>query len=165
MEETKLTVEKTEKTEKKVDKKQLKKSLDDAKAARDKLATELSKKVYLVEGKAKMGEKLLDFLENEAKWTSQESLGVVRAHADLKSAIKKSKKGELYLQGLCVEAIAYFLNKAEGIGLEEATSFKDMFTSINSALGQAREDQTKLERLDQEWQQASIAHEQGVNIE
>lgn len=162
MEETQLTVEK-EVT--KVDKAQLEESLNNAKAARDEFANELNKKVYLIEGKAAIGNQLLSFLEAEAKWTSQESLGVVRAHEDLSTAIKGIKKGELYLHGLCIEAVAYFLSKCDGAGLSKAIEYRDMFTPINAALGQVRQDQQKLEALDHSWQQASLAFEQGVTIE
>lgn len=165
MEEVKLTVEKTEKKESKVDKAQLEEALNEAKAARDEFANELNKKVYLIAGKAEVGNQVLNFLESGAKWTSQESLGVVRAHEDLTSALKGIKRGELYLHGLCIEAVAYFLSKADGMGLEKAIEYRDMFTPVNAALGQVRKDQHKLESLDHQWNQATLAFEQGVTIE
>jgi hypothetical protein len=122
---------------------------------------ELEKKVYLVPGKKKTADAILNFLENDAKFAAHESLGICKAHEDVKKSMPKGKS-EFYLGSLCIEAVAYYLSKHEGIGLVAATQFKDhLFMPINTAMAVIQEDKKKAEGLQMEWAAAA----QGVDVE
>lgn len=135
--------------------------IDAAKEAYDNFGKELQAKVYLVPGGKTTGNAIVKFLEENAEWSAHESLGIVRAHEDVSSALKKTKK-ELFLGGLCVEAVAYYISKANGVGLIEAKQFKDnLFMPINEAMAKIQEDKKAAEALQLEWAAAA----QGVEVE
>ena len=151
-----MTIEKGN-AEPKVDQKRI----DAAKEAFETFGKGMEGKVYLVPGGKTTADAIANFLENKATWAAHESLGIVRAHEDIKSASKGSKK-ELYLSGLCIEAVAYYVSKATGQGLEEAKVFKDnIFMPINDAMAKINEDKKRAEELQYEWAAAA----QGVEVE
>ena len=114
------------------------KRVEDARNAFEKFGKELDGKVYLVPGGKTTSDAILDFLENKAGFSAHESLGIVRAHEDV-TAAAKSKKKELFVSGLCVEAVAYYVSKATGVGLKEAQEFKDhLFMPINEAMAKIK---------------------------
>jgi hypothetical protein len=122
---------------------------------------ELQSKVYLLPGGAKTTNAILEFLETKAEFAAHESLGIVKAHDDVTKAKAKSKK-ELFLSSLCIEAVAYYVSKASGVGLKEATTFKDdLFMPINEAMARINEDKKALEELKTVWAAAA----QGVELE
>lgn len=135
--------------------------VEKAKTAFENFGKELDGKVYLVPGGATTANAILSFLENKATFAAHESLGIVRAHEDVTGATKKNKK-ELFLTGLCIEAVAYYVSKATGVGLAEAKAFKDeLFMPINEAMAKINEDKKTAEALQLEWAAAA----QGVNVE
>ena len=135
--------------------------VENAKNAFVEFGKELEGKVYLVPGGKTTATAILSFLENKAEFAAHESLGIVRAHEDVTKAFKNNKN-ELFLTGLCVEAVAYYVSKAGGVGLAEAKAFKDeLFMPINEAMAKINEDKKKAEALQLEWAAAA----QGVNVE
>lgn len=153
----------TKKVKMEISKKAANKKIDNAKseAAHKKFkefSEELENKVYLVEGDHKH---LLNFLSDEAKWTSHEALGVIRAYEDIQDAHKKNSK-QLFLSALAIEALAYYISNKSGQGLEQARSFRDnIFIPINNAMSSINEDRKKLEALQLDWASAS----QGIELE
>jgi hypothetical protein len=132
-----------------------------AKEAYDSFGKELQTKVYLVPGGKTTGDAIVKFLEENAEWSAHESLGIVRAHEDVSAQLKKNKK-ELFLGGLCVEAVAYYISKASGTGLIAAKQFKDnLFMPINEVMAGIQEDKKTAEGLQLEWAAAA----QGVEVE
>jgi len=156
--ETTLKIEKSpEETVSAVDQKKVKKT----QKAFEAFQKELETKVYLIPGGNETANAILRFLENKAEWAAHESLGIVRAHEDVSKSVS-SKKKDLFLEGLCVEAVAYYISKASGVGLKEATDFKDfLFMPINEAMAKINEDKKKSESLQYEWAAAA----QGVEVE
>ena len=79
----------------------------------------------------------------------------------MSASVKKNKK-ELFLGGLCVEAVAYYISKASGTGLIAAKQFKDnLFMPINEVMAAIQEDKKTAEGLQLEWAAAA----QGVEVE
>lgn len=154
--------------EKKASKKDLEKNVENLKNELIELQEEVDKKEYLVNGGETFGQEVKNYLANDAKWTAQESLGIVRAHEDLSTAIENIKKGktkELMLSNLCIEAISYFLSKREGTGLESAQRFSKLYAAFNEALAGVRKDSQKIEALKQKLEYAQQALDHGVNTE
>jgi len=97
-----------------------------------------SKKKYLVDGKKKTQEALERFLVEDAVWKSHEALGVIKAHEEVKEGLKKN---ELFLSGLCIEALAFYIDKHQGTGLKYAQEFKNnLFMPINEVYGKVQGD-------------------------
>lgn len=137
------------------------KKVNAAREAFIKFGQELEKKVYLVPGKKNTAESMLNFLENDAKFAAHESLGICKAHEDIMKSVPKGKD-EFFLGSLCIEAVAYYLSKHEGVGLIAATQFKDnLFMPINTAMASIQEDKKTAEGLQTEWAAAA----QGVNVD
>lgn len=106
---------------------------------------ELSDKKYLVDGGSKTQEIILSFLDNEAKWKSHEALGVIKAFEETEKGLKNK---ELFLSGLCIEAIAYYVDKVEGAGLKSAKRFsEDLFKPVNEVYGKVQYDRQELKKL------------------
>lgn len=157
-----------EKAETKPSKEELEKHLESLKSELSDLQSEIEKKEYLVNGGESFGLTVKMYLEDEAKWTAQESLGVVRAHEDLMTAIQNIKKGktkELMLSNLCIEAISYFLSKRDGVGLESAKKFSEIYGAFNEALSNVRTDSQRIEALKQRVEFATQSVEHGVDAE
>lgn len=104
-----------------------------------------SRKKYLVSGGKNTQKSILDFLTTKAKWKSQESLGVIKAFDEVETGMDKK---ELFLSGLCIEAIAYFIDKNEDFGLESARSFSEnIFRPINEAYGKVQKDRQEIKTM------------------
>jgi len=152
-----LVIEKTKKEKDKLKEEKIKK----AKEEYENFQKELEKKMYLVEGGKITADYLIYFLEKEAEWKGGEALGVVKAHEDVVKAIKENEK-QLFLSALCIEAIAYYISKKSGIGLQEAKEFKNnIFMPINEAMGKINADREKLKELEYNW----AALSQGIETE
>jgi hypothetical protein len=137
-----------------------------AKQAYDDFVTSLNNKVYLIAGGKKTGKALMTFLENDAEWSAHEALGIVRAYDDIESGMEKKGKSKLFLSPLCIEAIAYYISKANGRGLASAKKYKDtIFMPINEAMQRFNEDKKQLEELQETWNLAVQANTHNVNIE
>lgn len=110
---------------------------------------EISQKFYLVEGGAAIGERLIKFLTKEAKWKFTEAIGVVEATKELFAATAKAKTDkDLMLQVLPLEALWFFINKVEGVGLPEAQYYNDnLLKPIAEALGQVKADRDSVNQL------------------
>ncbi len=133
--------------------------LDKAKQKFEDFANTLQAKEYLIDGGEATQDSVLKFLSNDAKFVSHEALGIVKAHADVKSGLTD---GKLFLSFLAVEALSYYLSKHEGKGLSEATEFKEgLFDPINDAMARINEDKKTYENLQKEWAAAA----QGIKVE
>ena len=89
------------------------KALEDAEKALDKLREETSTKKYLIEMDQTGIDGLLVFIQELAPWKFTEGLGIIEVEKEL---ITCSKKGKLFISGLAIEAIYYYLSKVEGKG-------------------------------------------------
>lgn len=110
---------------------------------------ELETKYYIVQGGAAAGEKLINFVKNEAQWKFTEAVGIVEMTKEIQKAIDKAKDGkELFLQVLPLEALWFFINKVEGVGLEKATYFHDhLIKPVGEALSRVKADREKINEL------------------
>lgn len=110
---------------------------------------EISEKYYLVEGGAAIGERFIKFLTKEAKWKFTEAVGVIEATKEVMAAtaIAKTSK-DLLLQVLPLEALWFFINKMEGVGLPEAQYFVDnLLKPVAETLGQVKFDREAVNEL------------------
>jgi hypothetical protein len=110
---------------------------------------EIETKYYIVQGGAAAGQKLLDFVKNEAQWKFTEAVGIVEMTKEIQKAIDKAQEGkELFLQVLPLEALWFFINKVEGVGLEKATYFHDhLIKPVGEALSRVKADRDKVNDL------------------
>jgi hypothetical protein len=147
-----LTIEKAPKTPIDVDGKleKRKKLLDILKKKLEDLDTELENKLYLVEGKQEIAEKLKNFIINEAEWKFSESIGIIQTEEDLSKCIKdlsSGKRKELMLSNLAIEAIYYFLTKVTGKGIETSKTYLELLKPISDSLSRAKADKEKKDQL------------------
>jgi hypothetical protein len=123
------------------------------------LKAENKKKVYGINVKDEETKKIiLDYLENEVEWRYMESFGIPKIHASVKK--EKVKNGNIYLGGLEVEALSFYLSKANGKGMEAAERFLKMKEALDPAYKLREADNRKENNL----MQTLEALKQGINI-
>lgn len=110
---------------------------------------ELETKYYIVQGGADAGQKLLNFVKNEAQWKFTEAVGIVEMTKEIQKAIDKAKDSkELFLQVLPLEALWFFINKVEGVGVEKAAYFHEhLIKPVGEALSRVKTDRDKINDL------------------
>lgn len=121
----------------------LQKEIDDRTA-------EMNTKFYIVEGNVARGEQLIKFLTEKAQWKFTEAIGVVEAVKEITEAVNKAKarNGQLFLQILPLEALWFFINKVEGVGLAEADYYQsNLVKPIGEALSRVKNDRDSINQL------------------
>ena len=135
----------------------------------EKAEKDLTTKLYIVEGGKVAGESISDFLTNKAQWKFSEALGVVEAVKQVNDSIDKIKTGktkEFMITSLPLEAIYYFMTKAEGTGLAEAESFVlSVLKPVTDALQRSKQDRDVLDQLVRDRGTLESAIDSGVDLE
>lgn len=96
-----------------------KEALEDAENELEMLRDEIQKKKYLIDLKKEDITMIQKFIVNDAPWKFTECLGIIEVEKDLNDAVKS---GKLYINGVAIEAIYYYMSKVEGKGKETDTS-------------------------------------------
>jgi len=135
----------------------------------EKTELDLTTKLYIVEGGAVAGESILNFLTNKAQWKFSEALGVVEAVKQVNDSLDKIKTGktkEFMITSLPLEAIYYFMTKAEGTGLAEAEDFVlGILKPVTDALQRSKTDRDALDQLVRDRGTLESAIDSGVDLE
>lgn len=110
---------------------------------------EMETKLYIVEGGAEVGEKLLKFVTEEAQWKFTEAIGVVEMTKEIEDSVANAKGGkQLFLRVLPLEALWFFINKVEGKGLEQAKYYAtNLLKPIGDALARVKADRDAINDL------------------
>jgi len=126
-----------------------KKELDILQTEIDNRNRELETKLYIVEGGAAAGEAFIKFATKEAKWKFTEAIGIVEMLKEIEVAVANAKDGkQLFLRILPLEALWFFINKVEGIGLEDAKYYSDMLLKpVGDALARVKTDRESINEL------------------
>ena len=105
---------------------------------------------------------LVKFITEKAHWKFTEALGVQQVFKKLEECKRqKLKNGCIFISALEVDAIHYFLSKAEGFGLAEAEFFLSILKPMNETIKLLTADRKQLEKLTQQ----IAAYENGINID
>ena len=135
----------------------------------EKAEKDLTTKLYIVEGGKVAGDSISDFLTNKAQWKFSEALGVVEAVKQVNDSLDKIKTGktkEFMITSLPLEAIYYFMTKAEGTGLAEAESFVlSVLKPVTDALQRSKQDRDVLDQLVRDRGTLESAIDSGVDLE
>jgi hypothetical protein len=122
---------------------------------------EYEKKVYLIPQGAGTLKALKLFMEERVEWTGAQFMGVVRVVEEIDKEIN-TKKRKKFLSGICIEAIAYFVQNYKAVGYEWARQFGDtIFKPTDELMRKLKEDRQKLMDLERE----AAAAEQGIKVE
>jgi hypothetical protein len=110
---------------------------------------EMETKLYIVEGGAETGEKFLKFVTEEAQWKFTEAIGVVEMTKEIEDAVANAKGGkQLFLRVLPLEALWFFINKVEGVGLEKAKYYaNNLLKPVGDALARVKADRDAINEL------------------
>jgi hypothetical protein len=110
---------------------------------------EMETKLYIVEGGAETGENLLKFVSEKAQWKFTEAIGVVEMTKEIEDAAANAKGGkQLFLRVLPLEALWFFINKVEGVGLEEAKYYStNLLKPVGDALARVKADRDAINEL------------------
>ena len=110
---------------------------------------EMETKLYIVEGGSETGEKLLKFVTEEAQWKFTEAIGVVEMTKEIEDATANAKGGkQLFLRVLPLEALWFFINKVEGVGLEKAKYYAmNLLKPVGDALARVKADRDAINEL------------------
>jgi hypothetical protein len=126
-------------------------------------------KLYIVEGGKEAGESILGFLTNKAQWKFSEALGIVEAVKQVSQSLEKIKTGktkEFMITSLPLEAVYYFMTKAEGTGLVEAEEFVlSILKPVTDALQRSKQDRDLLDQLIRDRGTLESAIDSGVDLE
>lgn len=105
---------------------------------------------------------LVNFITEKAHWKFTEALGVQQVFKKLEECKKhKLKNGCIFIGALEVDAIHYFMSKAEGQGLNEAEFFLSILKPMNETIKLLTADRKQIEKLTQQ----IAAYENGINID
>jgi hypothetical protein len=110
---------------------------------------EMETKLYIVEGGSEVGEKLLKFVTEEAQWKFTEAIGIVEMTKEIEDAVANAKGGkQLFLRILPLEALWFFINKVEGVGLEKARYYAaNLLKPVGDALARVKADRDAINEL------------------
>ena len=121
------------------------------------------KKVYGIELNEETRLDILDYMNNDVEWTFMEAVGVPKICGAIEK--EKVKNGVMYLPGLELEALAFYLSKYKGKGKEAAVKFLAMNEAINAAYGMRAGDNKVESTLKQKYDYLKGAYEQGLTAE
>lgn len=121
------------------------------------------KKVYGIELNEETRQNILDYMTNDVEWSFMEAVGVPKICDAIKK--EKVKNGVMYLPGLELEALAFYLSKYKGKGRAEADKFLAMNEAINEAYGMRSGDNKTESTLKQKYDYLKGAYEQGLSVE
>jgi len=107
--------------------------VDEVQKEYDATKADNKKKVYGVELSAETRQDIIDYMTNDVEWSFMEAVGIPKIVAAVNK--EQIKNGSMYLPGLELEALAFYLSKCKGKGLEAAEKFLAMNEAINEAYG------------------------------
>lgn len=116
----------------------------------DKAQSDFETKRHNLDGGLQIAENLLNFINNDAKWVSAEALGVIEVVKTLEEQIKEikaKKQKNVFLQVLPIEAIHYFLKKAENTGYEKAKQYMEIYEPIAQLMQKVNQEYSNLQNL------------------
>lgn len=107
--------------------------VDEVQTEYDATKADNKKKVYGVELSDETRQDIIDYMTNDVEWSFMEAVGIPKIVAVVNK--EQIKNGSMYLPGLELEALAFYLSKYKGKGLKEANKFLAMNEAINEAYG------------------------------
>lgn len=124
----------------------------------EQLKEDNKKKVYGLPVKNETTKKIFsDFIEFDVEWKYMEAFGIPKI---LKALQKEIKNGQIYLNGIEIEALSFYLMKANGKGAESAQKFLKMKDIVDAAYNLRIADNRKENAMEQNL----AALEQGINV-
>ena len=138
--------------------------VDKVKSELEEVKTENKKKVYSLEVKTEHNKaELLEYLDNDVIWENTQAYGISKVYDAL--AKEDIKDGKVYLGGLEVEALAFYLSKAKGQGKLSAERWVRMNDAIAVAYELRARDNQKINNLDMKLNHLMSALEQGIAVD
>lgn len=133
--------------------------IDRLTAEYESLKKENAEKVYGLPVKDETVRQLfIDFIDNDVEWKYMESFGIPKIHAALMR--EDIKNGKIYLKGIEVEALSFYLMKAHGKGRKSAERFLKMKESVDEVYKIREADNRKENNL----LHSVEALKQGINV-
>ena len=125
--------------------------VDHFKKKLDEKRKELSKKVYAVPMDSSCFASYKKYITEEAEWSSTEALGIIEISKSIDKIEKDGIKDNMvYLGALTIEASHYFIGKNKGKGLVEAQNFIKLYKSFDLVLGEIKEDNEEIKKIQME---------------
>jgi len=140
-----------------------KQMVDSVKSELDATKADNKKKVYGLEVTEELKASLLSYMTNDVEWTFMEAVGIPKICKALEK--EKIKNGSIYIGGLELEALAFYLSKAKGKGRAKAEHFLAMNACVNEAYGLRAEDNKTESTLQKKYEYLNGAYEQGLAVE
>jgi len=140
-----------------------KEMVDNVKSEYEALKAENKTKVYGIEVKTEANlDNLIEFFDKDVEWEGTQCIGVPRIYDALKK--EKIKDGHIYLPGMEVEALAFFLSKAKGKGRERAMMFADLNKAIGMSYELRAQDNKREDLLEKKLDGLMMAYEHGLQM-
>ena len=110
-----------------------------------------SNKFYAVKLSPNILHGLIDFISTHAEWVQTESLGIIEIHKTLMQIKDEGVKNDtIFMKGLPITALHYFLSKQRGKGLKEAKTFISLYKPISLAHSEVEKDNLEIQNLEKE---------------
>jgi len=116
------------------------------------LIKENESKKYLIDINKKDIEVLNSFILKDAPWKFTEALGIIEVEKEMKKAIKE---GKLFISGVPIEAIYYYMSKVEGSGknvngeaFQTVETYLRILKGITQGLEKVKVDSEKLKQAE-----------------
>jgi len=137
--------------------------VEDVKKQLDELIATNKVKVYGLDVKTQdTVTNILEYLEYDVEWTHMEAFGIPKVIAAISK--EKIKNGCIYLKGLEVEALTFYLSKAKGKGLVSANKFLSMQNAIESSYTLRTQDNKEVMNTQMKYESLKEAYDQGIAV-
>lgn len=137
--------------------------VDEAKAELDAFKKENKTKIYGVEVKTESVKNfILKFLDEDIEWSHMEGYGIPKVY----DAVKKEqiKNGSIYLKGIELEALAFYISKFKGKGRQAAIHFASVHNAVDPAYTLRVKDNQKEFNLTKKLESLMDALGMGISI-
>lgn len=137
--------------------------VDDAKAELDAFRKENKTKIYGVEVKTEsIKNTILKFLDEDIEWSHMEGYGIPKVY----DAVKKEqlKNGNIYMKGIEIEALAFYISKFKGKGRKAAMDFVSIHNAVDQAYTLRVKDNQKEFNLTKKLESLMDALNMGISI-
>lgn len=137
--------------------------IDSTQEGLDALRKKNRAKVYGIEVKTEgVKQTILDYLDNDVEWSHMEAFGIPKVY-DLVNK-EEVKDGCIYLKGVEVEALQFYLSKAKGKGRAAAKRFLAMQEPVDAAYELRVKDNQEELTIQKKLDSYKMAFEQDIAI-
>jgi hypothetical protein len=138
--------------------------VDEVQRELDETKKENKTKIYGIEIKTEaVKNDILDYLDNDIEWSHMEGYGVPKVFDAVQK--EKIKNGNIYLKGLELEALTFYISKFKGKGRAAAKKFVAIHNAVDPAYQLRAKDNQKEVNLQRKLESLKDALEHNIAVD